>query len=68
MKKSSVVVRALGLIVGSGGIGLGSVLVYRGLQHQTAGSHTSFESIVVGALLAIGGLVILSLLIWYKKD
>ena len=67
MKKVSVIVQALGLIIGSGAIGLGSVLVYRGLHHQTAGSHTSFESVVVGAMLAIGGLIILSLLIWYKS-
>jgi hypothetical protein len=67
MKKVTVIVQALGLIIGSGGIGLGSVLVYRGLHHQTAGSHTNFESMVVGAMLAIGGLIILSLLIRYKN-
>lgn len=62
-----VIVQVLGLIIGCAAMGFGSVLAYRGLHHQTAGSHTNFESILVGVLLAIGGLVILSLLIWYKS-
>lgn len=59
--------RALGLIVGSGAIGFGSVLVYRGLHHETGWSHTSLESKVAGALLAAGGLIVLAVLVWYRN-
>ncbi|MBM4462651.1 MAG: hypothetical protein FJ012_04840 [Chloroflexi bacterium] len=68
MKILSAVARALGLLVGSGAIGFGSVLVYRGIHHHTAGSHTSLESKVVGALLVTGGMILLAFLVWYRSE
>ena len=68
MKKRTITVQALGVTMGSGAVGVGSVLVYRGLHHQTPASHSDFGSILVGGVLAAGGLIMLSLLIWYRKD